>query len=332
MNMEQVINQLSPDSRKLLEQLITALAKQDGLVIRQTELPKPIDAVPLWRAYLIGEGKSPRTIELYEKDARAYLAKDPEPTTLSIQGYIAQRLGRVSAARVASEQKALKSLFGYLHKYKLCNENPCADMKLLKGVEKETDCPSDEEIVKLINHRLFRRADDARFKLMLMLLINTGLRLGEACAIEKQHINITRQEVKVVGKGSKERIVPISQFVAELLTLYLNQYANKKSPYLFPSNGKTGYWWKSGFEKALTLACKRVSNRPLHPHQFRHYFATRTLENGAKLEVISKLLGHASVGITAKIYRHISLAEYHKEHKQHEPLQRLLKGGGANEK
>ena len=73
----------------------------------------------------------------------------------------------------------------------------------------------------------------------------------------------------------------------------------------------------------MTLACQKLGIRRLHPHQLRHFFATTTLEHGAKLEVISKILGHSSVAITADIYRHVQNKEFHSEHTLHNPLDRL---------
>jgi site-specific recombinase XerD len=93
--------------------------------------------------------------------------------------------------------------------------------------------------------------------------------------------------------------------------------------YLFPAGTKSGYWHDSGFRKEMYTACRKLGIPRIHPHQLRHFFATRTLEHGAKLEVISKILGHNSVDMTAKIYRHIKLKEYHDEHTKHNPLEHL---------
>lgn len=323
MDLAQVIDQLSPANRQIAEQLIAQLAQRDGIDVNRTEMPEPIDSLPLWVAWLKSEGRSPRTIELYENDARHYLACDPHPTPLSIQAYTAKRLaGGTSEARVNSEQKALKSLFGHLHANGLWGTNPCASIKLVRGTSKEVDAPTNEEIMALINYKLHRQKDEPKFKLMLMLLLNTGLRMLEARSLRRQNISLTRGEVKVLGKGNKERTVPVSPFVCGLLKIYMSQY-DHGSQYLFPASTKTGYWGHSGFWGAVKLACRHTGIRQLHPHQFRHFFATRTLEHGAKLEVISKLLGHSSIGITADIYRHISLGEYHREHEKHDPLEQL---------
>jgi len=321
-DLAQIIDQLSPDNKQLAEQLVAQLAARDGIIVTDTPLPDPIINVPLWVAWLKGTNKSPRTIDMYVSDVRHYLGLDPRPTSLSIQAYVARRLDEVSAARVNSEQKGLKSFFGYLHAQGLCNTNPCNGMVLVKGAKKEIDCPTNEEIMTIINHRLFRYRDDQKFKMMLMLLLNTGLRIEEAASLQRPNISIKRLEVKVLGKGNKERTIPINAFVAGLLRLYMANNPTT-SRYLFPANTKMGYWWQSGFQKALKLACKKEGIRNIHPHQLRHFFATRTLEHGAKLEVISKMLGHASVAITADVYRHVQLGEFHRELEEHDPLKQL---------
>lgn len=322
MNLAQVIDQLSPANRKLAEEIIAQLAERDGIKIAKGDLPNPIESAPLWVAAMQGNGKSPHTIRMYEADVKAYLAKDPQPTAMTIQGYVAARLKQVTAARVNSEQKALKSFFTYAYKHGLWHTNPTADMGLVREQSKEIECPTPDEVKALIGHRLRRKNDDDKFKVMLMLLVNTGLRMEEACSVRRARIDLDNLEVKVVGKGNKERTVPISAFVAAALDAYMQKYPTK-TPYLFPASTASGFWSHSGFYKALSLACKMLGIRQLHPHQLRHFFATATLEHGAKLEVISKILGHSSVAITADVYRHIALKEYHEEHAKHDPLARL---------
>lgn len=86
----------------------------------------------------------------------------------------------------------------------------------------------------------------------------------------------------------------------------------------------------SGPEKTLRRACKRAGVTPFTPHQLRHLYATHMLRGGAKLEVVARILGHASVGVTADIYRHVATAELHEEHARFAPLNQrdLLEAGG----
>ena len=92
------------------------------------------------------------------------------------------------------------------------------------------------------------------------------------------------------------------------------------SPFLFPGKTRTGYAEIYNIEKTLKRACLRAGVEPFSPHQLRHFYATEMLRSGAKLEVVSRILGHAGVGITGDIYRHVSTGEMHEEAERHAPL------------
>ena len=320
-NIEALIKQLSPNSQQLVTNLIANMAKQEGIHVNLGAGYKPpIKNIPLWTASMKGESKSPRTIHLYVSAANNILGMFPNPTELELQEYFASRLAVVTPSRIANEQKALKSLFKFLHKHGLYPGNPVEDIPLLHGRAAEVECPSNETIMALLRYNTRREKDRPRYRLMLFMLIQTGLRIEEACSIRRSWINIPAGEVRVVGKGNKERVVPLGSMVTQLLKDFMELVEPSDSQWLFPANTKTGYWDNSGFRGALYLACKKTGVKRIHPHQLRHYFATRTLENGAKLEVISKILGHANVNITAETYRNIQLKEYHSEHDKHNPL------------
>jgi len=276
------------------------------------------DSIPLWMASLKAQRKSPRTISGYEQDVRRYLQYDPSPTRLSIEGYIAQRLEQVSPARVASERKALRSFFKFLCESGLVPADPTANLASFKVTYGERELPDEDSITKLLQSECYHRRDTAKFRTMALLLANTGLRLGEACSILKANINFERLEIKVMGKGRKPRTVPMSEYVAQVLKAWIGQ--DGKSEWLFPANNPTGYWDEGSFEKTFKKQCKRCGLKPFTPHALRHYFATKSLRNGARLEVVSRLLGHASIAITADIYCHVDREELHGTHRQYAPF------------
>lgn len=92
------------------------------------------------------------------------------------------------------------------------------------------------------------------------------------------------------------------------------------SPFLFPGRTRTGYAEIYNVEKTLNRACLRAGVEPFTPHQLRHFYATEMLRKGAKLEVVGRILGHASIGITVDIYRHVRTEEMHEEHERFAPL------------
>lgn len=93
-----------------------------------------------------------------------------------------------------------------------------------------------------------------------------------------------------------------------------------QSPYLFPGDTSTGHMNIHNLEKTLRRACLRAGVRPFTPHQLRHLYATTMLRDGGKLEIVSRILGHAGVGVTADIYRHVAMAEVHEEHLRFAPF------------
>lgn len=296
-------------------------------------LQTPSEGIDLWIAKLKQEGYSPRTIELYKRTVEIYLAQDPTPSSLSIRSYIAYRLSTTSPAWVSIERKALKSLFTFLYEDGLWNTNPLNGVKPVRMRFRERRCPEQEDIKKLLGVRLYRRADDARFKLMVILLLDTGLRVSEAASILKKDIDFNNMEIRVIGKGDKERFVPISPFTCALVRQYMETYCTDDSLYLYPAPNKNGYWDVLSLEKTMRGVCRKLGIKPITPHQLRHYFATTSLRNGAKLEVISRMLGHASVGITADIYRHVKREEMKEEHRLYCPLSQMagfLPEGGTN--
>ena len=164
-----------------------------------------------------------------------------------------------------------------------------------------------------------RRKDADKLRILVMLLATTGLRITEAASLPRDGVNLGALELRVIGKGDRARVVPLLPQTAEALKEYMGR-RHSDSPYLFPGKTATGYMNIHNLEKTLRRACKRAGVRPFTPHQLRHLYATEMLRGGAKLEVVARILGHASVGVTADIYRHVATAELHEEHLRFAPL------------
>jgi integrase/recombinase XerD len=310
-------------AQELAQQMLANFFQASGVSVYPT--PNPISGlqnlkqgVPLWVASLKARHQSPRTIQGYEADVRNYLKHDSNPTFLSIQGYIAQRLDEVSPARVAGERKALISFFKFLHKNGLIPEDPTAKLDSFRVTYKERELPTRQDIDKLLGSECFHRKNTAKFRTMTLLLANTGLRLGEACTIKKTDIKFDKLEIRIMGKGRKPRTVPISDYVAQVLKAWIERDGH--SEWLFPADNLSGYWDERSYEKTFKRQCKRYGIKPFTPHALRHFFATQSLRNGARLEVVSRLLGHASIAITADIYTHIDQEEMRDTHERYAPF------------
>ncbi|MGA9099732.1 MAG: tyrosine-type recombinase/integrase, partial [Methanotrichaceae archaeon] len=281
-------------------------------------LAAPADGIQDWQNELHIRGLSQHTIDLYSKTVRKVIQQYPNPTNQTVRSYLADRLVAVSPTKVRNDQKALKSFFNFLEEQGLWLDNPVKGMKLLKIAKVIRQAPDKEDVDKLLKAW---RGSKRRLKerLLIALFADTGMRLSEACSIQKQNVSIDRQEIKVLGKGKKERMLPISPSVIDLLKQYLATQTSS-SIYLFPANNVTGYQSNRIIDRTFRRLCQRLNIKPITPHGLRHYFATYALRNGAKLEVISRILGHASVGITGDVYRTVKQDEIREEHTRFSPL------------
>jgi site-specific recombinase XerD len=190
--------------------LIRGLAERDGIPIAHTLAPglqTPDEGIPLWIASLKADQYSLGTIEQYQLAVRNYLKHDPYLTFLTIQHYLAEMLDKVSPARVAMERKALHSFFKFLFNAGLWQTDPTANIKPIRMTYHERELPSEEDIAKLLRAQCHRKGNTQKFRLIIILLLNTGLRVTEACSIQKGNINFDRLEIKVLGKGHCDFVV-----------------------------------------------------------------------------------------------------------------------------
>lgn len=153
-----------------------------------------------------------------------------------------------------------------------------------------------------------------RDRALMEVLYATGMRVSELCALRVQDYNPEAMEMRVMGKGSKERVVLLNQSASEWLQKYLNEYWSKlaggrtpqpDSP-LFVSRQATRLSSRSVHRIVLKYAVKARIAKPITPHTLRHTFATHLLEGGADLRVVQDLLGHTTIN-TTQIYTHVSL-------------------------
>ena len=179
---------------------------------------------------------------------------------------------------------------------------------------------TEKEVDSLLNIPLTHPID-YRNKAMLELLYATGIRISELLNLTMANYNIEDESIKVMGKGSKERIIPLSEITMKYLNLYLNEYRNfilkeKQSDYIFINyTGKK--MSRQGFFKILKQICQKSGiNKEISPHVLRHSFATHLLNNGADLRIIQELLGHENIS-TTEIYSHISKEKIIEDYKKH---------------
>ncbi len=214
----------------------------------------------------------------------------------------------------------LKAFYNYLLDNNLIKTNPAANIKLPKIEKKLPKFLTEDEVDKLLDIRLTKPID-YRNKAMLELLYATGMRISELLNLTLSNYNEVDASVKVMGKGSKERIIPIGDITIKYLNLYINEYRNfilknKISDYLFVNyNGSK--MSRQGFFKILKNLCDECGiQKEISPHVLRHSFATHLLNNGADLRIIQELLGHENIS-TTEIYSHLSKEKLIDDYQKH---------------
>ncbi len=320
------LRRLSPRSRELVTPLIIRLAEREGISVAETEAPQPkslAECMGLWTAKLRGEGRSNRTVKMYTYLVGRFLEKHPEPTRADIRQHIADRLGEgLSPAAVENERKALRSLFSFLHQEGLRPDDPTAGIRHIRVPYNERRCPSVEDVEKVLEVGCLRSNDTDKIRLIIRLIATTGLRLTETASLRRENVDLDALELRVTGKGNRLRVVPLLPEVSQTVGDYMERRPSD-SPFLFPGKTRTGYAEIYNIEKTLKRACLRAGVEPFTPHGLRHFYATEMLKKGAKLEVVGRILGHSSIGITADIYRHVRTEEMHEETRRFAPLNGL---------
>ena len=214
----------------------------------------------------------------------------------------------------------LKSFYDYMLDLGYIKINPCENIKMPKLEKNLPKFLSVEEVDKLLDIDL-KKPIDYRNKAMLEVLYATGMRISELLNLHLANYNENDASIKVMGKGSKERYLPLSDIAIKYLNLYLNEYRDyilksNMSEYIFVNyNGKR--MSRQGFFKILKSLCQKSGiNKEISPHILRHSFATHLLNNGADLRIIQELLGHASIS-TTEIYSHISNEKIKIDYQKH---------------
>jgi site-specific recombinase XerD len=260
-------------------------------------------------------------------DANAETGPTPGAGWLEASGlkaYIRQIQDQYSRPTVARKISAIRSFYRYLRREQLIEEDPSRLVRGPKLVRRLPACLDREEVARLL------MAPDAtslgiRDRVLMEVLYATGMRVSELCGLEVADYNQAALEMRVLGKGARERVVLLNQSANEWVKIYLDEHwaklAGGRKPEpgspLFVSRQSTRLSSRSVHRIVLKHARTAGINKPITPHTLRHTFATHLLEGGADLRVVQELLGHTTIS-TTQIYTHVSLERlrrvYHASH------------------
>lgn len=269
---------------------------------------------------------STNTINSYDNDltkfANYYEKKDLLKLNVKdIEKYI-NTLSELAPSTVSHNISTLKSFYSYFIKIDKITINPADAIKQPKLGKHLPIYLTLDEIEKLLDIKI-ETPFDARNKAILELMYATGLRISETISLEFKNIDLEDCIVRVIGKGSKERIVPINDYAIKALKDYLENYRyhlikNNQNNYLFLNN-HGNIMTRQGVFKMLKNEClKKGIKKNISPHTIRHTFATHLLENGADLRIIQELLGHSDIS-TTQIYTHLSNESLHRDYLEYFP-------------
>lgn len=267
--------------------------------------------------YLITERSLAQTsTSSYATDVRQFLSSVKNDTKINdieekdITDYISSlRSLKLSNASISRKITALKMFFRFLLDEQLINHDPTENIETPKKVQKLPSVLSVAEINKLISITQSPDPKDQRARAIFELLYASGIRASELLSLKIDDIHFDEGFIQVIGKGNKERLVPVGKPALQAIRNYYNfarrQFIKDKiCPYLFVNaHGKK--LSRMGLHKILQQYVKKAKiNKRITPHIFRHTFATHLLEGGANLRAVQEMLGHASI-VTTQIYTHL---------------------------
>ncbi len=258
---------------------------------------------------------APRTVESYRRDLEDFARRlgrgIRDATTEEIESYLAElRTAGRSGSTLARRLAALRSFFRHQTLVGAREDNPAAAIASPRRTRTlpRTLSPSEaERLIEAANGVTPRALRDGA---LVELLYGAGLRVSEAVGLERAGIDLDERLVRCVGKGGKERVVPIGRRAAEALRRYLSRgrpfLDRRHRPELF-LNSRGGPLTRAGAFLILRKLAERAGLEPgrVHPHLLRHSFATHLLEGGADLRSVQEMLGHADLA-TTELYTHVT--------------------------
>ena len=286
---------------------------------------------PITRSFIdylfIEKGLSQNSVKSYQSDLLHFMEwsiqvlKIPAKLTTSqdINKYIKYLFDQdFKSSSVNRKISSIKAYFIFLKKKKYINVIPTEDMPIPKQNKNLPNSMSEKDVETLLSCINTKKDIEIRDKAMVELLYATGVRVSELINIKFSNIDMNRNVVRVLGKGSKERLIPFGDKAHDSITKYLQIRGKSQAKELFLSNrgkilSRVSFWNRV---KVYLIRCNLKSN--ISPHTLRHAFATHLLNRGADLRSVQMLLGHSDLS-TTQIYTHIAKQRLSDILKKHHP-------------
>lgn len=291
----------------------------------------------LLQAYLrslsLEKGFSNNTVFSYENDLKRYvqflndqkISRVEQITSSKIQDYseLLSKLG-LAAASVARNFSAIRSFHKFLIEEDLTKNNPTEFLETPHLSRKLPEILSVDDISKLMNCPDVESPNGIRDRAILECLYGCGLRVSELIDLKIENLFVDEEMLRVFGKGSKERIIPIGEEALYWLKLYLARVrpiltrgVTSRNRIFLNRFGK--HLSRMGMWKIIQKYVRQANiSQRVYPHIFRHSFATHLLENGADLRAVQEMLGHVDIS-TTQIYTHLSKQYIKEVYKEHHP-------------
>ena len=281
---------------------------------------------------LVEKGLSRATLESYSADLLRYAdfmqqtgqdTVSAEDTALILKHLINLRNEGLGARSRARHLVSLRGFYRFLAHEKVLPLDPSKLVDLPKTTLKLPDVLSQAEVQRLLNAPDGLKPSGLRDAAMLEVLYAAGLRVSELIRLKVQDVQLEAGFVRVMGKGSKERIVPIGQYAREKVLFYLEHararmVKERSSPYLFVARAGRPLT-RQGFWKLLHRYARAAGlYKKVTPHSLRHSFASHLLEGGADLRAVQVMLGHADIS-TTQIYTHVASDRLKELHRRFHP-------------
>lgn len=287
------------------------------------------DLINSFLSYLtVEKGLSQNTVESYRLDLKgfsAFLSKKGIPLENfkkeDIIDYISERRDNgIAASSICRLLSSLKGFAKYLIIEKIISEDPTETIRTPERWQRLPKAVGFDKICKLLNTP-DSSSSYIRDIAMLELMYSSGLRVSEIISLKINNINYEAGFLRVMGKGSKERVVPMNERAKEKIQNYLHSLRhkllkNKQSPYLFLSNRGLPMTRQRFWQTLKRLA--RQAGISISPHIIRHSFATHLLDGGADLRSVQKMLGHSDIS-TTQVYTKVSSDRIKKAYYQYHP-------------